>query len=98
MDSQGYVQVKAGTPETTVEGVFAAGDVQDKEWRQVRCSFGSCREHMHQDGGLPHTPACVVSSRCNGQAPSSSPHSSSSDAIVAQNAGQLLESFTRRRA
>lgn len=35
MDEQGYVKVKAGTPETNVEGVFAAGDVQDKEWRQV---------------------------------------------------------------
>lgn len=34
-DEQGYITVKPGTPETSVEGVFAAGDVQDKEWRQV---------------------------------------------------------------
>lgn len=36
LDKQGYIKVKSGTPETNVEGVFAAGDVQDKEWRQVR--------------------------------------------------------------
>lgn len=35
LDTQGYVKVRAGTPETNVEGVFAAGDVQDTEWRQV---------------------------------------------------------------
>ena len=34
-DTQGYVKVKPGTPETNVDGVFAAGDVQDTEWRQV---------------------------------------------------------------
>lgn len=35
LDEQGYIKVRVGTPETNVEGVFAAGDVQDKEWRQV---------------------------------------------------------------
>lgn len=35
LDPQGYVVVKPGTPQTFVEGVYAAGDVQDKEWRQV---------------------------------------------------------------
>ena len=31
------MKVKPGTPETSVKGVYAAGDVQDKDWRQVTC-------------------------------------------------------------
>ncbi|CAM9955205.1 unnamed protein product [Ectocarpus sp. 6 AP-2014] len=41
LDEQGYIKVKAGTPETNVEGVFAAGDVQDREWRQAITAAGS---------------------------------------------------------
>ncbi|TGJ88346.1 hypothetical protein E0Z10_g463 [Xylaria hypoxylon] len=40
-DSEGYVVTKAGTPLTSVEGVFAAGDVQDKRYRQAITSAGS---------------------------------------------------------
>lgn len=41
LDEAGYIAVKPGTPETTVEGVFAAGDVQDKTWRQAITAAGS---------------------------------------------------------
>lgn len=34
LDEQGYIVVEKGTTKTSVEGVFAAGDVQDKRYRQ----------------------------------------------------------------
>ncbi|GMY18780.1 NADPH-dependent thioredoxin reductase 3, partial [Fagus crenata] len=41
LDSSGYVLVEEGTSKTSVEGVFAAGDVQDHEWRQAVTATGS---------------------------------------------------------
>ncbi|KAK9289807.1 hypothetical protein L1049_007967 [Liquidambar formosana] len=41
LDRSGYVLVEEGTAKTSVEGVFAAGDVQDHEWRQAITAAGS---------------------------------------------------------
>ena len=55
LDDRGYLLTRPGRPETSLEGVFAAGDVADAEWRQGITAAGSgCQAALAAERWLSH--------------------------------------------
>jgi len=55
VDSHGYLVTQPGRPETSIEGVFAAGDVADAEWRQgITAAGSSCQAALAAERWLSH--------------------------------------------
>jgi len=55
VDSHGYLATQAGRPETSLAGVYAAGDVADAEWRQGITAAGSgCQAALAAERWLTH--------------------------------------------
>ena len=55
LDGKGYLKTQPGRPETSMAGVFAAGDVADTEWRQGITAAGSgCKAALAAERWLSH--------------------------------------------
>jgi thioredoxin reductase (NADPH) len=64
VDAKGYVITQPGRPDTSIEGVYAAGDVADAEWRQGITAAGSgCQAALAAERWLTHNGLAVTVSQ-----------------------------------
>ncbi|MEB3318775.1 MAG: thioredoxin-disulfide reductase [Cyanobacteriota bacterium] len=64
LNPKGYILTQPGRPETSRDGVFAAGDVADAEWRQGITAAGSgCQAALAAERWLSHHQLAVTVAR-----------------------------------
>jgi thioredoxin reductase (NADPH) len=64
VDAKGYLITQPGRPETSIDGVYAAGDVADAEWRQGITAAGSgCQAALAAERWLTHHGLAVTVSQ-----------------------------------
>ena len=66
LDERGYLVTRPGRPETEVDGVYAAGDVADAEWRQgITAAASGCQAALAAERWLTHQGLAVTVQREN---------------------------------
>ena len=66
LNGAGYLITESGRPETSLDGVYAAGDVADAEWRQGITAAGSgCQAALAAERWLSHHQLAVAVHRDN---------------------------------
>jgi len=64
LDERGYLITRPGRPETELDGVFAAGDVADAEWRQgITAAASGCQAALAAERWLTHRGLAVTVQR-----------------------------------